>query len=456
MKVTQRSRLRIRLQNILFVVLFLAVIGLLAWLSTRYHFQADWTAAGRNTLSPASVQLVRTLEGPLTVTAFLADAGPVRQHIRDVLARYQRVKADIRVDYVNPETSPDRVRQLGISADGELLLEYRGRSEKVGDVSETGITNALQRLARGGERWVVFIEGHGERSPLGQANHDLGVWGKQLESKGFRLKALNLASTPVIPDNTAVLVIAGPQVAYLPGEIRIIEEYVNRGGNLLWLADPGAQQGLTALAEQLGVTFRPGVIVDPTTQLLAINDPTIAIVGDYGIHPITQGLSMLTVYPQAVGLEFEAQGDWTGGPFLTTTERSWSETGPLRGSIGFDEGRDIRGPLTLGVAVTRARPGIKTGDAEAAPQQRVAVVGDGDFLSNAFIGNGGNLELGFKMLNWLSSDDALIDVPVKTAPDVSLNLSQTQTAIIGFGFLVVLPLAFIGAGVWIWWRRRKA
>ena len=56
MKVSIRSRRMIRLQNILFVVLFLGIIGLLAWLSTRYTYQADWTATGRNTLSAEKIK----------------------------------------------------------------------------------------------------------------------------------------------------------------------------------------------------------------------------------------------------------------------------------------------------------------------------------------------------------------------------------------------------------------
>lgn len=460
MKVTTRSRRKILLQNVLFVVLFLSVVGMLAWISTRYHYQADWTATGRNTLSPASVALLAQLQEPVRITAFARDAGMGRKQISDIIGRYQRYKQNLSLEFVNPDTEPERVRAEGITVDGELLLHYQGRQSKLTDLSEQSITNALQGLARTGERWLVFLEGHGERSPFGGANHDVKAWADEVQRKGFKLKALNLANDPVIPDNTSVLVIAGPQVDYLPGEVTLIEQYLRRGGNLLWLADPGPMFGLESIAEQLGMEFVPGVVVDPTTQLFQINDPTFAIVGDYGRHPVTQDFNVVTIFPRAIGLNFEAQDDWQGEPFLVTSARSWSETGKLQGQISFDEGVDVGGPLNIGIAAVRERkftasPSAKA-SADAAGEQRAMVIGDGDFLANAYLGNGGNLNMGMNMVNWLSRDDQLIAIPAKTALDTALNLSQTEMVLIGFGFLLLLPLLLLGSGLGIWLRRRKA
>lgn len=459
MKVTKKSRRQIRLQNILFVTLFLGVIGMLAWLSTRYHYQADWTANGRNTLSAASVAVLKEIKEPLKVKVFVAETGPLKQRLGDVLRRYQRHKGDMQLEFINPDTDPELVRKLAITMNGEMVFEYQGRSEKVAAMDEQSITNALQRLTRSEERWLVFLEGHGERSPFGQANHDLQTWARELEAKGIKLKGINLATQPVIPDNTAVLVIAGPQVNYLPGEVKLIEAYLQRGGNLLWLADPDGLRGLDAVAEQLGVALQPGVIVDPTTQMFSINNPTFAIVGDYGMHPVTQDFDVLTIFPMAAGVTLEAQRGWQGDGFLTTTAKSWSETGVLEGEISFNETRDIPGPLNIGVSVTRALDGgdgAKEAGEGQGRQQRVIVIGDGDFLSNAYLGNGGNLNLGMNIVNWLSSDDQLLAIPAKTAPDTSLNLSKTDSVIIGFGFLLVLPLLLLGSGLLIWLKRRKA
>jgi uncharacterized iron-regulated membrane protein len=60
------------------------------------------------------------------------------------------------------------------------------------------------------------------------------------------------------------------------------------------------------------------------------------------------------------------------------------------------------------------------------------------------------------MLNWLAGDDALITVQPRTRSDLTLQLTRSGLALVGFGFLLVLPLALLVSGGVIWWRRRKA
>ena len=149
MLVSPKSRMRIRVENILFVLLFLSAVGLLGWLSTRYHVQEDWTVGGRNTLSASSQELLARLTGPVRITAYVREDEALRTGIQDLVARYQRHKADITLAFVNPDASPEQVRQLGITApDGELLIEYQGRTERLSSISEQDMTNALQRAAR--------------------------------------------------------------------------------------------------------------------------------------------------------------------------------------------------------------------------------------------------------------------------------------------------------------------
>ncbi len=461
MRVTRKSRLRLRLENLVFYVLFLGTVGLSAYLTTRYHTQVDWTASGRNTLSEASQALLGRLDGPVSVTAYAREDEVLRSRIRDLVERYRRHKPDLSLSFVNPDTAPDRVRELGIAVDGELIVELAGRKEHVQTLSEQALTNALQRVARGGDRFVAFLTGHGERDPRGQANHDLRDWARQLEQRGLRVETVNLAETGAVPANTGVLVIAGPQVRLLPGEVEVLRGYLEGGGNLLWLADPGDLRGLEPLAQQIGVELQPGTIVDPTTQLFGIDNPAMTLVTQYPLHPVTERFDLVTVFPMAAGLTARPAAPWQSEPLLTTAARAWSETGELAGEVRLDPGQDVEGPLDVGVALTRPREGQQTPSAStdlpaaSTPSQRVAIIGDGDFLSNAFLGNGGNLDLGLDLINWLSSDDQLIAIPARISPDTRLVLSDAAVMVIGVGFLAALPLGLALAGVLVWYRRRR-
>ena len=134
-------------------------------------------------------------------------------------------------------------------------MEYKRRTVRVTDFNEQTFAIALMRLARGAERLVLWLDGHGERRLNGAANHDLGEFGRQLENKGFRVSSVNLVLAQEMPANAALLVIAAPQVDVLPAETEKIRRYVASGGNLLWLIDP---EPVRARAERIAARV-PGV-----------------------------------------------------------------------------------------------------------------------------------------------------------------------------------------------------
>jgi len=458
MKITRQSRRNLRISNIVFVVLMLCAVGLLAWLSTRYDYQADWTANGRHTLSAASLSVLERIPGPVTVTAFARESEMLRRHIRELVGRYQRHKTDLSLSFVNPDIEPQRVRELGLTMDGELLVEYQGRSEQLQDLNERGLSNTLQRLLRSGERRVVFVRGHGERDPEGKAGFDLGQWAAQLTSHGIGVTSVNLASAGTVPDGASVLVLASPRSDYLPGEVQLIKGFLSGGGSLLWLADPGQIYGLEPLAQSLGLVFRPGMIIDPNISrvgmlLFGTDDPRVTLVTAYPVHALVDGFAFNTLFPMSQSVTLRDGSAWQGTPFLNSLSTTWQETGQTSGKISFDDS-DIPGPLSLGLALTRSIA-IDGPDSMAQNEQRAVVIGDGDFLSNAFLGLGGNLQLAMNIINWLGSDDQLVDVPARITSDKSLSLDSMAVMVIGGGFLLVLPLGLLGTGLVIWWRRRR-
>ncbi len=253
-------------------------------------------AGARNSLSPVSQQLLTRLQGELKVTSFAPDNPELRRRIREIIQRYQRHHPKIRLTFVNPALEPKLTRELGIQVAGELHLAYQGRSENLRSLDEESISNAIQRLIIGGEQWLSTIEGHGERRFSGRANHDLGAFGDELRRKGYQIQALDLATQPQIPGNSQLLVIAGPQTDYLPGELSLIRKHIEEGGNLLWLTDPGKQHGVDSLLNETGLKVLPGTIVDANTADLGLESPTIALVSRFPDHPATANFRLLTLY----------------------------------------------------------------------------------------------------------------------------------------------------------------
>jgi len=462
MEVTKKSRTRVRINNSVFVILFLACMGLLFWLSHKYDEKYDWTATSRHTLSQASVKVLEKMPQEILITCFASENNVLtsREEIESLIQRYKKHKADIKLTFIDPNTQPDTTRKMGIMVDGELIIEYQGRSEHVTTLKEEPITNALQRLLRSSERHVVFISGHGERNPKGQANHDYGLFSKHLASKGIKTSRLNLSEQSVIMPDTAVLVIAGPQIDYLDGEVALIRQYVKGGGNLLWLHDPGKLYNLDKLAADLNIRFVVGTIVDPTTQLLQIDDPSISLITRYGDHAITRDFNFMTLFPHAAAIQTATKDDthgWREDPFLLTAERSWAETGAMQGVVTYQQGTDTPGPLTLGIALERDKSTNNSDETSEKniTQQRSVVIGDGDFLSNAALGNQGNQDLGYNILNWLSHDDNFISIPISTTPDANVQLSETTWIIIGAVFMLVLPALLVFIGIFVWIRRRN-
>ena len=246
------SRFTLRLQGVLAVLLFAAVVGLLGYLAHSYDRRFDWTANGRNSLSQASRQVLDKLPEPVSVTAFVRPNPQLRADINDLLQRYAAASPRFTVSYVNPDQAPARVKELGIRADGTVVLELAGRREKLEQLDEQALTSALMRLSRSGERKLIFLTGHGERSPDGQANHDLSSFTAALREQGVQATRPDPASGRDFPTD-ATLVITAPAVDLTADEVAAVQRFLAAGGNLLWLADPGPLHGLEPVAAELGL-----------------------------------------------------------------------------------------------------------------------------------------------------------------------------------------------------------
>ena len=463
------------LRNVLFVLMVIGIAIGLGYLAARHPIQRDVTHNADNSLAPASVEVLKQIEGPVNITVYATEhdvrLGDIRKIIRDFLSLYQRYKPDIKLKFIDPENEVEQARAARIQLNGEMVIEYAGRSEHLTQINEQIVTSTLLRLAHTRDQTVMYLTGHGERKLDGIANFDLGtIFGAKLKQNGFRLNSLNLALAQEVPDNVSVLVITQPQLDLMSGETDKLLRYIERGGNLLWLLDTGALHGLERLAEKLDLVLPPGTVIDPAAA--AMNAPaTWSLGASYPPHAITRNFNLITVFPFARpliwnenppdanqspasdkspdpdnGKDWVNSKDWQRHVLVEVATRGWVSRKAPKGKPVFDKQHDIPGPAVIAIALQR-----NLHDRE----QRIVVVGNGAFLANSFAGNGGNVDLGVNMMNWLVGEEHLITLQPRAAKDSNLTLGKAPLYVISFGSLLVLPLLLAGVGGLIWWKRRR-
>ncbi|MBK5969068.1 gliding-associated putative ABC transporter substrate-binding component GldG [Thiorhodovibrio litoralis] len=459
---SRAGQLSRRLADAVYVILLWALVLLAGWHLARHEIYWDWSSTGRNVLSTESLEVLSALQSPLTLRVFVAPDHPLVREIEQVLMRYRRASDKVKVDYIDPIRAPELAREFDVRLLGQLVLDYQGRRESLARLDEPTLTNAIARLSQTRAPWIALLEGHGERSPSGGTGRDIGRLGQWLEQRGFRLQPVDLARLSRIPTNTDVLVLSTPSIALFPGEAEALIDYVSAGGNLLWLLDPGDWLGFAPLAEALGIERLPGQIVDAAGSAFDVAAPNVAVVADWPAHALWQGLGAPAFFPGAVAfapdLASRLAPDWQLVAELASGEQSWNETGPIRGKIARDADLGEQpGPLPFLLALKRAVPSaLRAGGgamaASALAEQRLVLVGDGDFLSNAALERGANRELGLRLLRWLGGEE-LMEAKADHN-DQPLALTTGQAFAISLFALVILPLGFLLLALASVWRRR--
>ena len=472
MKINNKLRLQLFMQNSFFVILFLILVALIGFLTREYHVSRDITQSNRNILTDGSINILKQMKGEVNITVFASEDNAAhgenyRKGVRDFISRYQRTKPDIRVTFVSPAEQPKQAQDAGIKAEGELVVEYQKRSEHLlPPYAEQEMTNLLVRLSRSHEKPLMYLEGHGERNLMGIKDHDLGGFGEQLQKKGFKLSNPDLTVLKDLPMTGAMLVIASPQANISDVEVQKIKRYLDNGGNLLWLLDDNNLHGLGEIAKYIGLEVSDGMVIDGSAVQYGV-DKRFAYASQYGDHAITKNFMLRTLYPEA--RKVSAQGNFDNGWEVTNLidvapngwlENNKKELEDKASKAAFEEKEDTRGPINIAVALER-KYGKKG--------QRVVVVGNANFLSNTHVTSESNLDLGVNMVNWLAGDDNLITIQPKPLKDMNVTIPQQGWGHIwalivflpifgvSFGlFQVLIPLALLVTGVMLWWKRRKA
>ena len=477
----------------------LIILGLINFLGIRYHLRLDLTDSQLFTLSPQSRELVSNLPETMKVWLFSKE-----QNLQDkeLLDNYHRQSQQFKFEYIDPQLKPGIAEKFGVKDYGEVYLEFQNKRQVVQIISENErlsevkLTARLQQITSSKTAKIYFLQGHGEH-PLSASKGAISQAIQGLIDKNFITSGLNLAEQPQVPDDAAVIVVAGPQKELLIGEVTALQNYLNRGGNLLLMIDPNTNPKIDTILKDWGVRLDNRLAIDTSGANLQLG-PAAILVTEYGQHPITKDFGKnISVYPLTRPLEIDSVSGIESMVLLKTKPypSSWAESDQKSEKLEFNEGKDLKGPLTLGVALTRKLSNqtsptptpiptnsptpiptnsptpiptnsptpiptnsptpIPINSPATAKESRLVVFGNSNFAVDGLFGQQLNGDVFLNSVSWLSQQDQqLLSIRPKEPKNRRIIISTFQANLLTISALFLLPLIGLVTGFIIWWKRR--
>lgn len=456
---TARRRRRWRAFSATYTAAVIAALILANVAGVRAERSWDLTLNRMFTLSPQTVEVLKELKQPVDVIAFVTSNSSLATPLTDLVHAYEaKAPGKIRFRTVDPTVHPSEAQKYGVTEADEVVVaqgehrevlhswDFYGTSQGPNDWNgEAALTSAILRVAHPETLKVYFLEGHGELAE----DRELYPFSQALRDQGYEVLRLNLLQQPGVPDDASVLVIAAPQHDLQPAEAGAIRTYATKGGHVLVMRDPSDTPlpNLDGLLKEWGVTPQRDYVVDPVRHYLT--EPT-AVIPQYEYSPIVDPLQqarVATVFPAAAGLDYDAQSGRIT-PLLSTSDQAWGET-DFKNAAAFEKGKDRQGPLTIAVSVEGLPGGNGSGGF------RAVVFGGSVFATQQWFGIQGNHNLLLNATAWLSGRQQGITLRPKPAVSAPMALDAGQATVLMFLTVVLLPLLSLGAGAWVWWRRRR-
>jgi ABC-type uncharacterized transport system involved in gliding motility auxiliary subunit len=383
------------------------------------------------------------------------------------LSLYKNRNSKISFEFVDPDKQPQLAQQHQVTVYGDFqnpmsgenfrygttILQMGDKTERIEKqnepLREEDLTNTLTKIVKGEKKTIYFVTGHGEKAIDSTDKTGYSLAKTDLEKESYVTKSVNLASENKVPDDTTVLVIDGPTAEPFANEIEMVDNFLKGGGSVLVMLDPEAAS-LKDLMNKWSVDVGNNVVVDASGmgRLMGMG-AAVPLVASYGTHPITDRMRVMTFFPMArtVSAPATPAEGVTVDKLLNTSDRSWGDTDIKSGEAEFNEGKDMKGPVSLAVAVSK--------DAGENKKTRLVVYGDSDFASNAYYGTAGNGNLFTNTINWLARDENFISIKPKSSEDRRLEMTEAQGRLVSYLIVLMLPIGILITGVSVWMRRRK-
>jgi hypothetical protein len=431
----------------------LAAVGLERG-AARAGVKLDWTFERRYELSPAVRELLARLppEG-IDATLWRDEFDPRARRSRLLLEQLADASGGrLRVRERVLGEHPDEEDRYGIGSSNTALLALGERFETVERPSEGTLFEALHRLLSVEAGTLALLRGEGEGNPLRDREIDSSGLAVALQTEGYRVLSLVTAAVAEIPEEADGVVLLGARRPLLDASIAMLRRYLERGGSLVALVEPGVATGVEALLAEYGIESPDAVLLDPASGALDAEQEGVDVIAyNYELHPITRGLdgSRMTFFRGARSfLLRKPRPDDELRRIVLSSPYAWLAPGSAaltQRSARRPPSQAERSYHTIAAAGRYARGGGET---------RIFAVGDADFASNRFLRALYNLDLVMNGVHWAVSREPAITIRPKIGALVQFPLPVANSLRTLYGVGLLVPELLLLAGGIVWLRRR--
>ncbi len=460
------------------VIAVIVVLNVLVTaLNTRFPLSVDMTSDKRFTLSEQSKEYLKQVESDITIYLMMPkedfeSIGDPGSRVPPALEQFGQVNPKIKVEYIDLEKNPSFASQYPgdeltstsiiiesdkrhyvISTSDLFDVQYDTTTYQqyvAGDVIEKTMITKIMSADVDEIPKVGIITGHNE------STQKLENFKQTMTDSSYEVSEINLM-TDEIPDDMAFLVIAEPGSDYTTGELRKIDEYLEKDVNnpTLVVTFGASYSGMTNLDEFLaewGVKVGDGVIAETDSGRFYSGYPTLAI-ADYLTNELApninqyNGVTPIIMDSRPIETLFETQNGIEVHPVIQSAETAVQ-------LLTDEEGNTTEGESGVFNAMTVSSKPRTEG--ENTYTSRVIAIGSTDYFNVGTVFNCLNDEIFTTMANKITGRDLEeVNISSRKLQDSSLQMTELQVTIVGLViFVIALPLVVLIVGLVIWIRRR--
>jgi len=454
--VSRFRRLIIRFEILVVSVVLLATFGMLLALLSGHNRRWDLTQEKIYSFSKKTVDILKAMKGsPLEILAFYPARDDNKTEIEVFFKEAAIIHGGLNYHFYDPQKQPALTRELGVKDIYTTLFRYKGREERTVLPDEEAFATALVRLMQPRQITVCAVTGHGESETGDTAEKGLSHLSTALKDRNLNVRDILLAAEG-IPAVCHVVLIPGPQKNWTRDELELVRKFYSRGGGVLFLIDPTDQSAgpiFTDFFKSLGVKISSNVIVDKMSRAVG-GDFLVPFVNQYNPdHPLTRNFHDPTFFPVTRTVEPAGETEGHAVSIAFSGSNSWAETNLQnleQGEAVFEVESDTPGPLSVAVAMMPAAGDVQT-------KGRMVVLGDSDFMTNAYLDLSANRDFALHVLDWLANDDRIVVIDSQAKNFVPFTLTSAQQLGLFTASVIGMPLLFFTAGAaGIFWRRTRS